>query len=209
MTTMAQAELLPFLRIIEHLKQLCAQGRSGTLFLVSDDNRMAQVRLDKGQIASLLCRNRRGLEAVGIMRSMQNARLRFDDTFMAKGENDNLSNQAIFDDLFSGGVGGGVGAAAAPAAARPASAPSVPAAPAAAAPAPVSNRVLLTPHDKAVIERVMTQYIGPMAAIICDDHFESAGNLQALIHLLADEISAPAQSAKFRLEIARALGLPG
>lgn len=211
MATMAQAELLPFLRIIEHLKQLCAQGRSGTLFLVSDDNRMAQVRLDKGQIASLLCRNRRGMEAVGIMRSMQNARLRFDDTFMAKGENDNLSNQAIFDDLFAGGGSGG-GAATAPAAARPASAPSAPAAPAAAvaaAPAPDSQRVLLTPHDKAVIERVMTQYIGPMAAIICDDHFESAGNLQALIHLLGDEISAPAQSAKFRLEIARALGLPG
>jgi hypothetical protein len=112
---MAQAELLPFLRIVEHLKQLCAQGRSGTLFLVSDDNRMAQVRLDKGQIASLLCRNRRGLDALGIMRSMQNARVRFDDTFMAKGESDNLSNQAIFDDLFSGAAGTAAGAAPPPA----------------------------------------------------------------------------------------------
>lgn len=198
---MAQAELLPFLRIVEHLKQLCAQGRSGTLFLVSDDNRMAQVRLDKGQIASLLCRNRRGLDALGIMRSMQNARVRFDDTFMAKGESDNLSNQAIFDDLFSGAAG--------TAAAAPPARPAAAAAPAAAPLAASTNRVLLTPHDKATIERVMTQYIGPMAAIICDDHFGAAGNLQALIHLLADEISAPNQAAKFRIDIARELGLPG
>jgi hypothetical protein len=189
----AQAELLPFLRIVDHLKQLCAQGRSGTLFLVSDDNRMAQVRLDNGQIASLLCRNRRGLEALGILRGMQHARLRFDESFMANGENDHLSTQAIFDDLFSAAGG----AAAAPSAAAQ------PAAPAAArAPA-----LLLTPQVKATIQRVMTQYIGPMAEIICDDHFDAAGNMSALVQLLADEISAPEQAAKFRAEIARELAL--
>ncbi len=121
---MTQAELLPFQGIVDYLRQLCAQGRSGTVFLVSDDNRMAQVRLDNGQIASLLCRNRRGLEALGILRGMRHARLRFDESFMAKDENDHLSNQAVFAQLF----------ALAPAA------PASPAFPAAAA-AP-----LLTPH---------------------------------------------------------------
>jgi hypothetical protein len=188
---MAQAELLPFLRVVDYLKQLCAQGRSGTLFLVSDDNRMAQVRLDKGQIASLLCRNRRGLEALGMVRSMQHARLRFDESFMARDENDNLSTQAIFDDLF-GAVGG---AAAVPAAAAP-----VPAA--AGVPA-----LQLTPQIKAVVLRVMTHYIGPMAEIICDDHFDAAGNMHALVQLLAGEISSPEQAAKFRAEMARELGL--
>ncbi len=186
---MVQAELLPFLRVVDYLKQLCAQGRSGTVFLVSDDNRMAQVRLDKGQIASLLCRNRRGLEALGILRSMQHARLRFDGSFMAKDENDNLSTQAIFDDLFSA-FGGAAPAAAAPPAA-PARGPAL----------------MLTPQVKATIQRVMTQYIGPMAEIICDDHFDAAGNLQALVQLLAGEISAPEQAARFRAEIASELAL--
>jgi hypothetical protein len=194
----AQTELFPFLRVVDYLKQLCAQGRSGTLFLVSDDNRMAQVRLDNGQIASLLCRNRRGLEALGILRNMQHARLRFDESFMAKDENDNLSTQAIFDTLFSAAGG----AADAPSGAAPA-APAKPAAPAPAkAPA-----LLLTPQVKATIQRVMTQYIGPMAEIICDDHFDAAGNMQALVQLLAGEISAPEQAAKFRADIARELGL--
>jgi hypothetical protein len=191
---MVQAELIPFLRVVDYLRQLCAQGRSGTVFLVSDDNRMAQVRLDKGQIASLLCRNRRGIEALGILRSMANARLRFDETFLVKDEHDNLSTQAIFDAL----GGSSTGAEAAPSAA----APPRPAAPA-SAPA-----LLLTPAVKATIQRVMTQYIGPMAEIICEDHFDAAGNLQALVQLLADEISAPAQAAKFRADIARELGLP-
>ena len=189
---MAQTELFPFQRVVDYLKQLCAQGRSGTLFLVSDDNRMAQVRLDNGQIASLLCRNRRGLEALGILRDMQHARLRFDESFMAKGENDNLSTQAIFDSL----VGSAGAAAAVPAAAAPA-APARQAAPG----------LLLTPQVKAIIQRVMTVYIGPMAEIICDDHFDAAGNMQALVQLLADEISSPEQAAKFRADIARELNL--
>jgi hypothetical protein len=185
---MVQAELLPFLRIVDYLRQLCAQGRSGTVFLVSDDNRMAQVRLDKGKIASMLCRNRRGVEALGIMRSMANARLRFDESFLVKDEHDNLSTEAIFDAL----AGSFAGVEAAP-----------PALPRAAATAGMA----LTPALKATIERVMTGYIGPMAQIICEDHFAAAGNLQALVQLLADEIGVPAQVVKFRADIARELGL--
>jgi hypothetical protein len=201
----AQAELLPFQGIVDYLKQLCAQGRSGTVFLVSDDNRMAQVRLDNGQIASLLCRNMRGLEALGILRGMRHARLRFDETFLAKGENDHLSNQAIFEQLFAEAPAG-------PASPAAPSAPASRAAPAAVAP-PVGVQpatapaLLLTPHVKATIERVMTHYIGPMAQIICEDHFDAAGNMHALVELLAGEISAPQQAARFRLEIARELGL--
>lgn len=65
----------------------------------------------------------------------------------------------------------------------------------------------LTPEVKATIQRVMTQYIGPMAEIICDDHFDAAGNMQALVQLLADEISASDQAARFRAEMAREFGL--
>lgn len=195
---MAQAELLPFLRIVEYLKQLCAQGRSGTLFLVSDDNRMAQVRLAHGEIASLLCRNRRGLEALGILRGMQHARLRFDESFIVNDDNDNLSTQAVFDNL--SGVASSGAASAAPRVAAPPKASAAAGEPALA--------LALSPEVKATIERVMTQYIGPMAEIVCEDHFEQAGNMRALVQLLAGEINAPDQAAKFRADISRELGLP-
>lgn len=194
---MAQAEFLPFAGIVDYLRQLCAQERSGTVFLVSDDNRMAQVRLDKGQIASLLCRNRRGLEALGILRSMAHARLRFDETFLARGENDQLSNQAVFDGL----------AGAAPVVAPAVTAVAAPALPAVPTPAAARAPAALTPRARAVIQRVLTQYIGPMAEIVCDDHFAAAADLPALVRLLAGEISAPAQAAKFSADIARELDL--
>jgi hypothetical protein len=188
---MVQAELLPFLRVVDYLRQLCAQGRSGTVFLVSDDNRMAQVRLDKGQIASLLCRNRRGIEALGILRGMANARLRFDENFLVKDEHDHLSTEAIFDALQGSTAGAPAAAAhAAPAAASAGAGP-----------------LVLTPAARSTIQRVMTQYIGPMAEIVCDDHVAVAGNMRALVQLLAGEISAPAQAAKFCADIARELGL--
>lgn len=193
---MEKTEFLPFLRIVEYIRQLCAQRRSGTVFVVSDDNRMAQVRLEDGEIASLLCRNRRGLEALGIMRGMQNARLRFDESYIARAEKDNLSTQAILDDLFC-------------------VAPSVlsriqESAPPAAVPAPAvgeQHKLVLTSEVRATVQRVMTQYIGPMAEIVCDDHFEQAGNVRALVQLLAGEISVPEQAARFRAEIARELKL--
>lgn len=195
---MEKTEFLPFLRIVEYIRQLCAQRRSGTVFVVSDDNRMAQVHLEDGEIASLLCRNRRGLEALGIMRGMQNARLRFDESYIARAEKDNLSTQAILDDLFC-------------------VAPSVlsrnqESAPPAVVPPPApaggeQHKLVLTSEVRATVQRVMTQYIGPMAEIVCDDHVGQAGNVRALIQLLAGEISVPEQAARFRADIARELKL--
>jgi hypothetical protein len=194
----AQAELIPFLRIVEHIKQLCAQRRSGTVFLVSDDNRMAQVQLDNGEIASLLCRNRRGLEALGIMRGMQQARLRFDDSYLAKTERDDLSTQAVLDSL-------GAGASDTPA---PATTTAPPGAVAAAPKVPAAAPALaLTAEIKGSFLRVLVKYIGPMAEIVCEEHFEQAGNLRALILLLAGEIPNPDQAAKFRADISAELGL--
>ena len=188
---MAQAELIPFLRIVENIKQLCAQRRSGTVFLVSDDNRMAQVQLENGEIASLLCRNRRGLEALGIMRGMQNARLRFDETYIAKAERDNLSTQAIFDYL----CGVALNAISPEKEAAPSAKPAM------------AQDMTLTPDVKAVFQRIMLKYIGPMAEIVCEDHFEQAGNMRSLVQVLASEIPGPEQAAKFRAEIAKELNL--
>ncbi|UUZ53747.1 hypothetical protein LP419_34840 [Massilia sp. H-1] len=53
---MSQHEMIPFRRIIEMVREFCTQRRTGTVFIVSDDNRMAQVHLESGNIVALLCR---------------------------------------------------------------------------------------------------------------------------------------------------------
>lgn len=83
-------------------------------------------------------------------------------------------------------------------------------APPAAVPAPAvgeQHKLVLTSEVRATVQRVMTQYIGPMAEIVCDDHFGQAGNVRALVQLLAGEISVPEQAARFRAEIASELKL--
>ncbi|MET3132022.1 hypothetical protein AAKU55_002292 [Oxalobacteraceae bacterium GrIS 1.11] len=190
---MVQAEMMPFLRIVEQIKQWCAQRRSGTVFMVSDDNRMAQVQLDNGEIASLLCRNRRGLDALAIIRGMAHARLRFDEAYVNQGDRDNLSTQAIFDYLYDVAMNTLASDKPAPAVGAPLAGPAA--------------EVTLTADVRATFERVLMKYIGPMAEIVCEDYFDQAKDMRSLVQALASEVPAPEQAAKFRAEIIAELSL--
>ncbi|MCX7154899.1 MAG: DUF4388 domain-containing protein [Rhodocyclales bacterium] len=182
---MAQAEWTPFPQIVEHIRQLCAQRRTGTLFLVSDDNLMAQVQLERGDIVSLMHRNRRGLDALAILGKMKNAKLRFDDAFVTPSERQNLPTQAIFDYLT-----GATPKIAQPVVASGSSASDV-----------------VTAEVRATMQKILMKYVGPMAEIICADHFERATDVRTLARSLADEIPDQAEAEKFAVEIAKALNL--
>ena len=182
---MAQLEWTPLSKIVEFIKQLCAERRTGTLFMVSDENFMAQVLIDGGDIVSLMHRNRRGRDALAVVGKMKYAKYRFDTAFVAPSERHNLTTQDIFDYL------GG---------ATPNITPSV-----AASGVPASGAV--TADIKATMQKVLMRYIGPMAEIICADHFEQATDVRALARLLADEIPDRAEAAKFAAEIARTLNI--
>ena len=182
---MAQVEWTSFSRIVEHIKQLCSQRKTGTLFLASDENHMVQVHLESGNIVSLMHRNRRGLHALAVLTQIKNAKLRFDDGYVASSESHDLSTQAILDHLDN----------ATPKAAQPSSAPG----------ASASN--VLTAEVRATAQRILMRYVGPMAEIVCADHFEQATDLHALVRALADEVPDQAEAAKFSVEIAKALNL--
>jgi hypothetical protein len=96
---MTTQELIPFWRIVEQLRQFCAERLTGTVFIVSDDNRMAQVHLESGNIVMMLCRGRRGLDALAAMRTMLNARLRFDDTYVSASEVEHFNTNEVIDQL--------------------------------------------------------------------------------------------------------------
>lgn len=182
---MAPAELTPLSRIVEHIKELCAQGRTGTLFLVSDENLMAQVHLERGDIVSLMHRNRRGLDALAVLGEMKNAKLRFDEAYVTSSEKHALTTRAIFDYLDS----------ATPIAAEPVKASG----------SAASNA--LTAEVRATMQRILMTYVGPMAEIVCADHFERTSELRELAQSLAEEIPDPEQAAKFAVEIGKALNL--
>lgn len=182
---MAQTELMTFSGIVGHIRQLCAEGRSGTLFLVSDENQMVLVHLARGDIVSLAHRNRRGLEALAVLGKMKNAKLRFDDGYVASPDGNNLATKVILDHLDNVASVGVT-----PVAASDVSAPAA-----------------LGPEVRATAQRILMKYVGPMAEIVCADHFERTTDLRALARSLSSEVPDQDQAAKFAAEIAAAFNL--
>lgn len=182
---MVQTEVMAFPLIVGYIKQLCVQGKSGTLFLVSDESQMVQVHFARGDVVSLAHRNRRGLEALAVLGKMKNAKLRFDDAYVASADGHNLATKVILDHLDNI---------------------------AAVAPVPVeasagSAPALLGPELRATAQRILTKYVGPMAEIVCADHFERTTDLRALVRSLSNEVPDHDQAAKFAAEIAAAFNL--
>lgn len=172
---MVQAELTPLSGIVEHLRGLCDQRRTGTVFLVSDENRMAQIHLDRGDIVSIIHRNKRGLDALAVLVTMKSARLRFDDSYVTTAEKHDILTNDIFG--FLDGSKPMVGASSTP-------------------PGP-SGSSKLSAEIKAAMQRILTTYVGPMAEIVCVDHFERVTDPRELVKLLASEISDKEQAAAF------------
>ena len=213
---MAQPDFTSFPVLMEQVAQLCAQRQTGTVMLVSDDNRMAQVHLRNGEIVFVMCRGRRGRDALGIMRTMAAARLTFVAGVVDSNEAIDWPTKVVLDYLSgqSEDLPGGDGvstpasrpsvAALAAAAPRPAPAAGAASAPAVARPSAGAG---VNAATKALLEKVMLTYIGPMAQIVCGDHFANATDARALTLALATEIPGKPQQAKFKAEIAKLLDL--
>jgi hypothetical protein len=206
---MALVEFTPFPSLLEQIAKLCGQRQTGTVMLVSDDNRMGQIHLRAGEIVFVMCHGRRGRDALGNMRTMQAARLSFIAGAVDAAEAIEWASKTVLDYLngllpdLPGQAD--AGAAPQPAAARAPTAAATPAA------APVQRQpaaaVDVTPATKALFEKVMLTYIGPMAQIVCADHFATNTGVRDLTLALANEIPGAAQQARFRAEIAQLLNL--
>jgi hypothetical protein len=205
---MAQQDFIPLVELLDRIAGLWAQGHTGTVMLVSDDNRMAQIHLQGGNIIFVLCRGRRGREGLNIMRTIQRARMSLDRPSVANNEPIEWSTEVILDYLY-----GTIDELPAPTGpvvnAGPGAAPRLaPAAAAAATPAR-TGAFVLTPAQRDTFERTMANYIGPMASIVCGDYFDSATDLRSLASKLASEIPGADQAEKFKFEIGRALDIGG
>jgi hypothetical protein len=202
---MALVEFTPFPSLLEQIAKLCGQRQTGTVMLVSDDNRMGQIHLRAGEIVFVMCRGRRGRDALGNMRTMQAARLSFIAGAVDAAEAIEWASKTVLDYL-NGLLPDLPGQGDAGAAPQPGSAPAT-----AAAPPPIQRQpaaaVDVTPATKALFEKVMLTYIGPMAQIVCADHFATNTGVRALTLALANEIPGAAQQARFRAEIAQLLNL--
>jgi hypothetical protein len=69
---------------------------------------------------------------------------------------------------------------------------------------PASRRTL-SDKAKTVLEQELVEFIGPMAAIICEETWNSVGELEAALEVLSRELPDPGQVVRFRQNVLKRL----
>lgn len=179
-------DYIPFSQIVVEIGRLCKQRATGTLFIATKANKSAQIVLDKGEIVFIFFSSKRGEEALALMSTIRAGRYRFQEGGVIPRRLPLPSTEAILKKLEGGTV-------------EEASLP--------------ENRNmtqdvagLLSQEQKHALESCLAECIGPMAAIICEDHLSAAKPLEETVDALAAEIPSAGQAQKFRELVAARLG---
>jgi hypothetical protein len=179
-------DYVPFSEIVNVIGSLCKKKATGTLFVATRDNRSAQLMLDKGEIVYIFFSSKRGQEALDLMAKMSEGRYRFQEGGVISRRMQLPPTQTILQTLSTHSE---------------------------QIPSPSREQVIktqvgsgLSAEQKSVLETCLAECIGPMAAIICEDHFNSVGDLSAAIEALAGEIPSLGQVRKFREMVSARLG---
>lgn len=179
-------EYIKFQEIVFEIGLLCKKKATGSLFVTTRDNRSAQMMLDKGEIVFIFFSSKRGQEALDLMSKIREGRYRFQEGGAVARRMQLPPTQAILQVLGNGSVQVSSSAREQPE-------------------TQTSSGSGLSTEQKNVLQTCLADCIGPMAAIICEDHFQSAGDLQAAMEALSMEIPSPLQVKKFREMVAERL----
>jgi len=197
---------VPYRQIVAELAALCRAKRTGTLFIATTDNQSARIGLREGEISSLAFRNQRGLEALVHLRKIVAARINFTDTVMDRGPRGDLPLTVDLLDMLD------TDDPLAVVPTRPEPGPALAAAPGPPPPAPSADPQLT--RVQAVIEAELTEYLGPMAGVICREHIARAAaaspphDVRQIVEALAREIGDRAKEERFREQVLARLREP-
>ena len=182
--------------LIEVLRDLVSQRQTGTLFITSAEQHSAHFVLNNGTICAVGYRFKRGMAAVDAMRQMRAGSYRFEANIVcAKSTSDLPDAQRLLALLTD-----------------------VEPATDAAAEQPVATRTepAATPRQMApfvaLIQKQLTQHLGPVAEICCEDYLERTGGVHSLadltdmVHTLSEEIADNDERREFEETSLAALG---
>lgn len=168
---------------------LCADGRTGSLFIISETNCFARVVIAAGNIIYLEYRLKKGADAIPLFLEIKHGTLDFKD---GKVISHKASPLPPTPDLLAQ-LGG-----------QPVSPVS------AAQPATAAGGRAAADAFK-IIENELIDILGPMASLVWEEHLERAGgpaadiDLVQLISSLSTEIDDPDKAAQFRNDVRRLL----
>ena len=172
--------------LMAEIGRLCQQKKSGTLLIATQDNSLARILLDTGEIVSMIQGQKHGVDAIPLIRSITAGRIKFSEG-KAVGIRDSDSLPPTETVLRQLG----------------AHQPTV----RSAAGVPIGASAL------KLIEDELVELLGPMASLVWNEHLEKITepsrpeNLVRLIDAVALEIGDAGKIQRFKQQVRAKLGL--
>lgn len=171
-------ESLSFATLVAYIRRLCQEKRTGTLFIMSDNHLQGQISIQNGEIVFLFSHGKRDLNALPLLLNIKSGTVNFSKGVVPI-KTTLPATADILEYLANASVNATFTNGDELLFARP-----------------------LSTSAKTVLEQALKEFIGPIASLVCADHFRTVVTLDAAIEALADEIPTPAAAARFR-ELAR------
>ena len=174
------AAIKPFSDVVSELAQCCRDKKDGVFFITTESNRSAYLTLKEGIIESVHYMNKRGAEALDLLRSVKAGTCRFSEgtenaMFRAQPLPETEAILTSLADNVSGEV------------LEDEASPTV-------SPTPTQNSLS---DDNDELLQLLVEFMGPMASVVYDDAKENTPNAKLLIKKLAMEIPDNYQQNEF------------
>lgn len=171
----------PLSHLIAEMETLCRDGSTGMIFIATDDNQMARVNLHAGEINFISFHNKRGADALTLLTTIHAGRLRFEEGLTAEKSTIDLPSTVDILEFLHHPVGTlNVSAVSS---------------------TPKHTGATLSASDRVVIEEVLTEFIGPMACIVCEEELSAVQDLESGLRKLSAEIQDPGQVQDFLTQV--------
>lgn len=177
----------------EQLSELVSRRETGTIFLKNDANHLAIIGIRGGKIISLACGPKRGKSAVELIRHTRSCSVRVDDGAVSFHEHELPSTAELLEQL----------------------SPLQDLGETASKQGPGSSLADGVAGHAQILCNLLTEFIGPVAPLVCEEKIVSADGLAApeqlaqVIHELALEIDDPEEARQFVNRAEQALQASG
>jgi hypothetical protein len=181
------SEIRPLGAVLRELRTLAGQKASGFLFIVTEDNHSASIRLRGGHIEEVSFRNRHNDEAVQLLAKVSGARARFQPGPVSPSRRVPLGEGAL-NWLLRGNV-------------DQQAAPTKPN-------RPNASEIENTDQpqiQRQVIEKIALSYFGPIATLLCEEALSGSHDIEQALHQIASNLTQRDEADQFVAEVIAAL----
>lgn len=179
-----------FSELVDELRRCYVEKVTGTVMAATQDNQLARILFEKGNITFLSYGLKKGLDAITPIMEIKQARVKISHSRIGGQQSEKLPSTAEILQRLSGGQ----------------------MVPVAAQPALTSLSGDQIPNAMKIIEAELIEFLGPVAQIVLGEALEQVGKptgargISALVDALATEVRDPVKVQRFKNQVWKKIG---